>query len=228
LPGNDRNVSLRTIERLSAYRRALDELAHEGVEFVHSHRLAESVGVTPAQLRRDLASFGSFGNISKGYDVKEMSLTISRIIGTDVVQDIALVGVGYLGQAILSYRGFEERGFRVVAAFDTDPDKIGRVFAGCRCYALDDLESVVADTEVRILVLAAQSEGLQEVVDRAAAIGVRGFMNFVPKLLTAPPGCYIEPMDISAKLEKLSFLSRRDDRSTAPPAQSNTRESEEL
>ena len=140
-----------------------------------------------------------------------MSLTISRIIGTDVVQDIALVGVGYLGQAILSYRGFEERGFRIVAAFDTDPEKIGRVFAGCRCYSLDELESVVADMQVRILVLAAQSEGLQEVVDRAAAAGVRGFMNFVPKLLTAPPGCHIEPMDISAKLEKLSFLSRRGD-----------------
>ncbi len=140
-----------------------------------------------------------------------MSLTISRIVGTDVVQNIAVVGVGYLGQALLSYRGFEERGFRVVAAFDTDPDKIGRVFAGCRCYSLDDLESVIAEMDVRILVLAAKADGLQELVDRAADAGVRGFMNFVPKMISAPPDCFIEPMDISAKLEKLSFLSRRED-----------------
>ena len=207
--GHERRVSLHTVERLSAYRRALDGLAHEDVQFVHSHTLAALVGVTPAQLRRDLASFGSFGNIARGYDVQEMSRTISHIVGTDEVQNIAVVGVGYLGRALLSYRGFEERGFRVAAAFDTDPDKVGRVFAGCRCYSLQELESVIAQENIRMLVLAAQGEGLQAVVDRAATAGVHGFMNFVPKMITAPPDSFVEPMDISAKLEKLSFLSRQ-------------------
>jgi redox-sensing transcriptional repressor len=209
VPGNRGKVSLHTVERLSTYRRALDALGHEGVRFIHSHRLAALVGVTPAQLRRDLASFGSFGNIARGYDVEEMSHTISRIIGTDEMQNIALVGIGYLGRALLSYRGFEERGFRVTAAFDTDPEKVGRVFAGCRCYPLDDLERIIAEANIHILVLAAQAEGLQSVVDRAAAAGVRGFMNFVPKMIIAPPDSFIEPVDISAKLEKLSFLSRQ-------------------
>jgi redox-sensing transcriptional repressor len=205
----ERKVSLHTVGRLSTYLRALEALNHDRVEFIYSHRLAALVGVTPAQLRRDLSSFGSFGNISRGYDVRQLSRTISEIIGTDEVQSIALVGAGYLGRALLCYRGFEERGFRIAAAFDIDPDKVGRVFAGCRCYHLDDLEKIISEAGLRVLILAARDEGLQAVVDRAAAAGVRGFLNFVPTTLTAPPGCFIEPLDISARLEKVTFLSRR-------------------
>ena len=208
---NGKSVSLRTIERLSVYRRALEDLAHEEIQYIPSHRLAALVGVTPAQLRRDLASFGSFGNVVRGYDVKQMAQTISELIGTDRLQDAALVGIGHLGRALLSYRGFEERGFHVAAAFDVDPDKIGRVFAGRRCHSLDELEARIAELGIRILLLTSRPEGLQEVVDRAAAAGVRGFLNFVPKLIDCPAGCFIEAIDISAKLEKLSFLSRWSD-----------------
>ena len=147
----DQKVSLHTVERLSVYRRKLEELSLDEVEYIHSHELAALVGVTPAQLRRDLASFGSYGNISRGYDVRQMSRTISQIIGTDRIQNVALVGVGDLGRALLSYRGFEERGFHIAAVFDVDPDKVGRVFAGRRCYGLDKLETVLADLQIRIL-----------------------------------------------------------------------------
>lgn len=202
-------VSLHTVERLSVYRRKLEELSHEGVEFVHSHQLAAMVGVTPAQLRRDLASFGSYGNIARGYEVAKMIATISRIIGTDKIQNVGLVGVGDLGRALLSYRGFEERGFHIAAAFDVDPAKVGKVFAGRRCYGLEELERVITETEMRILILASRPEGLQEIIDRAAAVGIRAFLNFVPKTTVAPPGCFVERIDISAKLEKLSFLVQR-------------------
>jgi redox-sensing transcriptional repressor len=204
----NQNVSLRTVERLSVYRRALEELEHESIEYIPSHRLAALVGVTPAQLRRDLASFGSFGSVARGYEVRQMVQTISAIIGTDRVQDVAIVGVGHLGRALLSYPGFEERGFHIVAAFDVDPQKVGHVFAGKRCHSLEDLETLVPALGIRILLLTSRPEGLQELVNRAAAAGVRGFLNFVPKLIDCPAGCYIEPIDISAKLEKLSFLSR--------------------
>jgi redox-sensing transcriptional repressor len=203
----DQKVSLHTVERLSVYRRKLEELGTDEVEFIHSHELAALVGVTPAQLRRDLASFGNYGNISRGYDVRRMSRTISQIIGTDRIQNVALVGVGDLGRALLSYRGFEERGFHIVAAFDLDPDKVGRVFAGRRCYALEKLETVLADLQIRILILTSRPEGLQEVVDRGVQAGVRAFLNFVPKTLSVPADCFVEHIDISAKLEKLSFLS---------------------
>ncbi len=204
---SERPVSLHTVERLSVYRRMLEELSHERVEFIHSHQLAGLVGVTAAQLRRDLASFGSFGNIARGYNVRDLDRTIGRIIGTDVAQAVALFGLGDLGRALLSYRGFEERGFNIAAIFDTDPEKTGRVFGGRRCYSLDDLEAVVAEHDIRIAVLASRPEGLQAVVDRAAAVGVRSFLNFVPKRVSAPSDCFVENIDISAKLEKLSFLS---------------------
>jgi redox-sensing transcriptional repressor len=206
----DQKVSLHTVERLSVYRRKLEELSTDDVEYIHSHQLAALVGVTPAQLRRDLASFGNYGNISRGYDVRQMSRTISQIIGTDRIQNVALVGVGDLGRALLSYRGFEERGFHIAAAFDTDPDKVGRVFAGRRCYALEKLETVLGDLEIRILILSSRPEGLQDVVDRGVEAGVRSFLNFVPKTLVVPAGCFAEHIDISAKLEKLSFLSLKE------------------
>lgn len=204
----EKRVSLQTVERLSVYRKVLEELDRDGVEYIHSQELAALVGVTPAQLRRDLASFGSFGNISRGYNVYQMGRTISRIMGTDTTQSLALIGVGDLGRALLSYRGFDERGFHIVAAFDVDGEKIGRVFAGRRCHALEDLETVIPDFDVRMALLASRPEGLQALVDRLAAAGVTAILNFVPKRVKAPAGCYIEHIDMSAKLEKLSFLSR--------------------
>jgi len=203
-----KHVSLQTVERLSAYRRVLEELDRDGVEHIHSQQFAGLVGVTPAQLRRDLASFGAFGNISRGYNVYQMGRTISRLMGTDSAQSLALFGVGDLGRALLSYRGFEERGFHIAVAFDVDQDKVGRVFAGRRCYALDELASVLPDFEVRMAILASRPEGLQALADRVAAAGVHAILNFVPKRVTPPEGCFVENTDISAKLEKLSFLAR--------------------
>lgn len=201
-------VSLPTVERLSVYRRTLEELSSDGVEYIHSHQLAALVGVNPAQLRRDLASFGTFGNISRGYNVSQMGSTIGHIIGTDTVQNVALFGLGDLGRALLSYRGFEERGFHIAAAFDVDADKVGHVFAGRRCYSIDDMEKVLPELDIHIAVLASTREGLQALVDRAAGAGIRSFLNFVPKLLKTPANSAVEYMDISAKLEKLSFLSQ--------------------
>jgi redox-sensing transcriptional repressor len=203
----EKHVSLQTVERLSAYRRVLEELDRDDVEYIHSQKLAGLVGVTPAQLRRDLASFGTFGNISRGYNVYQMGRTISRIMGTDSTQSVALFGVGDLGRALLSYRGFEERGFHIAVAFDVDRDKVGRVYAGRRCHALDELAVVLADYEVHMAILASRPEGLQALADRVAAAGVHAILNFVPKRVSPPEGCFVENTDISAKLEKLSFLA---------------------
>ena len=204
----EKRVSLQTVERLSVYRKVLEELDRDGTEFIHSHELAAMTGVTPAQLRRDLASFGTFGNISRGYNVYQMSRTISRIMGTDQIQTVALFGVGDLGRALLTYRGFEERGFHIAVAFDVDTEKVGRVFAGRRCYHVDRLEEVAREFDVHMAILASRPEGLQTLVDRVAAVGVHAILNFVPKRVEAPAGCFIEHTDISSKLELLSFLAR--------------------
>ena len=205
--GAGRRISLATVERLTVYRSVLEELHEDGVEFVYSHKLADMVGVTAAQLRRDLASFGSFGNIARGYPVYEMARTIGRILHTDAVQTLALFGVGDLGRSLLSYRGFEERGFRIGVAFDLDTAKVGKVYAGRRCFHLDQLEQVLPDFGVRIAVLACRPPGLQRLVDRLGDLGVRSVLNFVPKRVRPVSGGHVEHIDISGKLEMLSFLS---------------------
>lgn len=215
---SDKRVSLQTVERLSVYRKVLEELDHEGVEYVHSQELAPLVGVTPAQLRRDLASFGTFGNIARGYNVYQMSRTMSRLLGTDSMQTLALFGVGDLGRALLSYRGFEERGFHIGLAFDVAPEKIGRVFAGRRCHGLDDLDRLLAEYEVRMALLACRAQGLQLLVDRIAKAGVTSFVNFVPKRVTPPAAGWVEDIDIAARLEKLSFLAKAAETESAAAA----------
>jgi redox-sensing transcriptional repressor len=195
---SERHVSVSTVERLSLYRKLLEE-----------QQMAEMVGVTPAQLRRDLASFGSFGNISRGYNVYQLTRTISRILGTDTQQTVALFGAGDLGRSLLAYRGFEERGFHIGLIFDLDSEKVGKVFAGRRCYRVDDMEKVLPEFDVRVAVLACRPPGLQQLVDRLAKVGVTSILNFVPKRITPAPGGYVESIDIAAKLEKLSFLSQK-------------------
>jgi redox-sensing transcriptional repressor len=201
-----KRIALQTVERLSTYRRVLEDLHSAGIQNVYSHELAEYVDVMPAQLRRDLASFGSFGNISRGYNVQRLITTLAGLLGTTTVQRVALIGVGNLGRTLLSYRGFIERGFAIEVVFDNDPAKIGRVIAGRRCYDIEKVEEVLKADPVRIAILACQPQGLQKIVDRFIAAGVRSFLSFVPALIETPRGVYIEMADISAKLEKLSFL----------------------
>lgn len=208
LTKEEKKISLRTIERMSVYRKALEELHQEGVENVFSHQLAEMVGVTAAQLRRDLATFGSFGSISSGYSTRQMIQTISRLFGTETLRNVALVGVGNLGHALLSYRGFEERGFHIAVLFDIDPQKVGRVFAGRRCYHIRDLETILPHYVVEVAILACRPEKSQEIVNRIAKAGVHSILNFVPKHINPPKGVFVEDVDLSAKLEKLSFLNR--------------------
>jgi redox-sensing transcriptional repressor len=203
-----KRISLQTVERLSLYRKVLEDLHRDGVANVYSHQLAEMVQVSSAQLRKDLASFGSFGNISKGYPVYQMILTISRLFGTDTLQNVALVGVGNLGRALLIYRGFEERGFHIALVLDIDTEKVGRVFAGRRCYHVGDLEKVLPEYGVTMGILACGPQNLQNLVVRLGKAGVKSILNFVPKQVHAPQGMYVEAVDFSAKMEKLSFLNR--------------------
>ncbi len=204
----EKRISLQTVERMSLYRKVLEELHRNGIANVYSHQLAEMVHVSSAQLRRDLASFGSFGNISKGYPVYQMILTISRLFGTDTLQNVALIGAGNLGRALLFYRGFEERGFHIAVILDIDAEKVGKVFAGRRCHHIQDLETVLPDYGVSMAILACGPQNLQGLVDRLGKAGIRSVLNFVPKQVHASPSMYVENVDISAKMEKLSFLTR--------------------
>lgn len=201
-----KKVPHRTVERLCVYRKVLEDLHGINVENVFSSVLARRADVSPAQLRKDLSVFGSFGNPARGYNVGQLIHTISTLLGTVRMQKIVLVGLGNLGQTLLFYEGFADRGFTIGMVLDSDPDKAGRVFAGRPCYHIDQIEQVIPNHGISIAILASRRTGLQELVDRLSDSGVKAFLNFVPRNITAPPGTHVEDVDIASKLEKLSFL----------------------
>lgn len=191
--------------RLAAYRRALRELP-AGAGRVSSKTLAALTGYSAAQIRKDLSLFGQFGQPGVGYSVPELEAALVRIFGLEGERRVALVGVGNLGAALLAYRGFRESGFRIVAAFDVDPRKVGSTVAGVRVRHVADLERVVRGKRVELAVITVPAAAAQEVADAAVRGGVRGILNFAPAVVRVPDGVLLRNVDLGAELERLSCL----------------------
>lgn len=198
-------VPAAVIQRLSLYLRELQLMLGAGLTTTSSSRLGSRVGVTDAQLRKDLAHFGQFGYPGVGYRCDELVREIRRILGTDQQWPVALVGTGNLGRALLSYQGFAAQGFRIEAAFDVDPDQIGRRFGAVEVYSLEQLAAIVAARNIRLAIIAVPAAGVQEVADRLVAAGVVGLMNFAPVTLRVPDTVTTVGVDLAIELEQLSF-----------------------
>ncbi len=201
-------IPVRMVERLSAYRRQLRRWVAEGRTRIFSHELGALVGGTPAQVRRDLMTIGYTGSPARGYEATGLIARISELLDAPTRQGIALVGVGYLGRAILNYFGRTHPDLPILAAFDVAPEKIGRVLDGCRCYGMHELEHVLAEQPVTVGILAVPVEAAQGVADRLIQAGVRGLLNFTPTRLRVPPEVYVEDVDIAVSLEKVAFFAR--------------------
>ncbi len=199
------NVPDSSVRRLSAYLRKLEHLAAESVEHVSSTQLAEYMNVGAAQVRRDLTLFGQFGRRGVGYDVADLIQQLRRILGTHVPWNLIVIGAGELSRALIRYRGFAERGFRVVAAFDIDPRKTGKNVGGVPILPMDQLPQVIEQHAVRLAVLAVPEAAAQQTADRLAEAGIEGILNFASMKLEAPPKTFINQVDITAHLEQLSF-----------------------
>ena len=202
-------MSEKTIGRLSIYRRVLERLKREGTPHVHSHQLAVKTGASAAQVRRDVMGLGYEGSPRRGYDVSMLLASLSEFLDGDVPVQLLLVGVGHMGQALLTYFSEGRTRLSFSAAFDTDPQKAGTVIRGCRCYSLQDLEQVMDPNAVKIGVVAVPAATAQEVADRLVDAGVRGLLNFAPIAIQVPPGVYLEDVDLSVALEKVAFFARR-------------------
>ena len=199
-------VSELTGSRLSLYLRFLIQLEEQGTVTVASRAMAEELGVTSAQVRRDLASFGGFGVRGVGYDVKQLRIELERILGLDRTLHVAIVGAGNLGHALADYPGFGGGGLKVVALFDIDPDKVGRhTRGGVPIHHLDDIESVTA-VKVDVGVVAVPADAAQQVVDRLVAAGIRAVLNFAPVRPRVPEGFRCTSVDLTLELESLSFF----------------------
>lgn len=195
------------VKRLSLYLRKLEELSDQGVESVSSRRIAELLHSTAAQVRKDLGYFGQFGRRGVGYRVKGLIEALRRIFGTDRTRNVIVVGAGDLGRALLRYRGFAKKGFRLVAAFDIAPSKVGKWVAGVPVRHIDSLPEVVAKHNVRLAILTVPPEAAQEAADRVCGAGIMGILNFAGTTLETPEAVAVGPVDLAAHLEQLSFLA---------------------
>ena len=196
------------VARLSDYRRHLQPWLAEGRPRVFSHELAELVGVTAAQVRRDLMTVGFSGSPAKGYDIEALLAKIGDILGPTGSESMTLVGVGHLGSALLTYFRRRRPEVDVSSAFDTDPDVVGRSIADCRVHPLDELERVLAEKPALVGIVAVPREHAQDVADRLVAAGIQGLINFAPVRLRVPEGLFVEHMDIATSAEKALFFAR--------------------
>jgi redox-sensing transcriptional repressor len=197
-----------SVGRLSLYLRRLEALLREGTTKVSSSLLGEALGVTDAQVRKDLAYLGNLGHPGIGYTASELIAAIRRVLGIDRDWPTALVGVGNLARALLRYQGFVERGFRFVALFDADPAKIGQSVDGLQIHAFEAMPAVIAATKAELGVLTVPSQAAQSVAEALAAAGVRGVLNFTPQVLRLPQGVSVVSVDLTVQLEQLAFLAQ--------------------
>lgn len=194
------------IQRLSLYVRELGRLRPRGSGFVSSRTLAEQLGVTASQVRRDLSYFGQFGTSGRGYEVGRLLEQLSEILGIQGrTWHVALAGAGNLGSALLAYRGFRERGFMFTVAVDADTQKIGRVVQGLTIAPSAQLEALVHRHNVHIGIITVPPESAQVVCDQFVRAGVRAIVNFAPARLEVPDGVRLRNVDLALELEALAF-----------------------
>jgi len=204
-PASESSVPKAVVSRLSLYLRELEHLVRDGHATTSSNHLGGRLGFTDAQVRKDLAYFGHFGYPGIGYRCDELIVAIRRILGTDQQWAAALVGVGNLGRALLGHKGFQQRGFRVVAAFDADQRKVGGEIEGVPVYLLNDLPELARNHRIRLGMIAVPASEAQSVADRLVASGVEGILNFAPVTITLPPHVAQVGVDLAIELEQLAF-----------------------
>lgn len=202
------HVPLPAVRRLSLYLRQLEVLHASDRQTISSKQLGTSLGVSDAQIRKDLAYFGQFGHPGIGYRVPELILRIRRILGTDRTSSVLLVGAGNLGRALFSFRGFVEKGFEIVAVFDSNPEKIGRTLDGPRQVTIqptDGMAAAVRHHAIRLGILAVPGPAAQAVANEMVSAGVRALLNFAPVTLQVGKDVAVSSVDLAVHLEQLSF-----------------------
>jgi redox-sensing transcriptional repressor len=199
-------IPRKTVYRLSLYLRCLARLKDNNIQTVSSEALAKVAGVKPTQLRKDLTYFGQFGTRGLGYDVVALSQMISDELGTTSLQPVILVGVGNLGLALLSYRGFEKEGFEVVAAFDIDPNRRRDKEIDLPILGMEELPDFVQSRHVKMAIVTVPAAVAQEVTNNLVQCGVMGILNFAPIVLHVPEDVMVNNVNLAIELENLSYF----------------------
>jgi redox-sensing transcriptional repressor len=204
-----RGIPEATVARLPLYLRVLSSLAEQGTSTVSSEELAAAAGVKSAKLRKDLSYLGSYGTRGVGYDVEYLRYQIARELGQTQDWDVVIVGVGHLGSALSTYRGFTTRGIRIAALIDTDPDRIGTEVGGITVEPMTHLSKIIRKRHIAIAVIATPAEAAQQVADALVAAGVTSILNFAPAIVTVPDGVDVRKVDLSIELQILAYHEQR-------------------
>ena len=199
-------IPRKTVYRLSVYLRCLARLKENKIQTVSSETLAKVAGVKPTQLRKDLTYFGQFGTRGLGYDVAELAQMIAEELGTSRLQPVVLVGVGNLGLALLSYRGFEREGFDITAAFDVDTRRQRDKKIRQQILPMEKLPEFVRHNAVKMAILSVPAAVAQEVANTLVACGITGILNFSPIVLDVPEDVMVNNVNLAIELENLSYF----------------------
>jgi redox-sensing transcriptional repressor len=194
-----------TAKRLSLYLRELEGVQEDGQQTISSKQLGAALGLTDAQVRKDLAYFGQFGHPGIGYSVQELVTNLRKILGTDRPWNALIVGAGNIGRALMPYTRFRRKGFEIVAVFDADPKVIGTQIAGHKVRPMSDLPTLVRDRNIEIGIITVPAEGAQQVADALVAAGVKGILNFAPVRLDVNSDVSVNSVDFLLSLEQLAF-----------------------
>jgi redox-sensing transcriptional repressor len=205
----DRAIPEATVGRLPIYLRALVEMAENGAVTISSGDLAEAAGVNSAKVRKDLSYLGSYGTRGVGYDVAYLIHQVRRELGLTQHWPVVIAGAGNLGLALSNYKGFPERGFRIVALVDNAPAKIGQMAGEIPVEGIDRLPALVRREEVAIGVICTPAGAAQEVADKMVAAGIRSILNFAPAVIAVPDHVSVRKVDLSIELQILAYYEQR-------------------
>jgi redox-sensing transcriptional repressor len=193
------------IDRLPVYARALAALEAKGRDVVSSQELGAQLGVTPAQIRKDLSYFGRFGKQGRGYNVKRLLEELHQILGLDRSWRMVVVGVGQLGHAVLSYGGFAPQGFSIVEAFDADPAVVGQRIGDLTVKPIDEMRSTLDGQHIDIGIVAVPAAAAQQVIDGLVEAGVKAILNYAPIAPLVPRDVHVKDIDPVLSLQSMTF-----------------------
>ena len=199
-------IPRKAIYRLSVYLRCLQRLKGNGIRTVSSEALAHAAGVKSTQLRKDLTYFGQFGTRGLGYDVGQLAQMITDLLGTNSLQPVILVGLGNLGLALLSYRGFEPEGFEITAAFDLDVNRKRDKKVSQPVHRMDKLSEFVRVRRIKMAILTVPATAAQAVTNALVQAGITGILNFAPIVLQVPEEVMVNNVNLAIELENLSYF----------------------
>lgn len=196
------------IGRLPIYLRELDLLFQDGFEVTSSHELGKRLGISSAQIRKDLSWFGPFGKQGTGYSIPYLLDQLKKILQLDREWPVALVGAGDLGRALARYGGFSHRGFRISAIFDSDPAKIGSYVGNIKVLSTSTLADEIKAQDLQIAMVAVPATAAQNVTDELVKAGIRAILNYAPTVLSVPEQVHIQHIDPAAHLQHMTYYLR--------------------